>query len=309
MKTLLPFLKRRLNIENDRFLEKDIILHRILASLMQTRFKESYAFKGGTCLTKCYLGYYRFSEDIDFTYINQAEFEKMSQKALRKKLSEKINEVLEILIKIAEALNLDFKADKSSPRYVMIGGSNKFVTFKVWYKSISENKEGFIKIQINYLELLINKIIEKEARSLYSSISKEEMRLLQPEYIDLLDDIKVMAYPLEEIFLEKIRAILTRRGTKSRDYIDVYFIRKKEPIDFAKEEQNIIKKVEFMLRYDKYLQNLSVIDPKKLIMGEEEQLVLTPIDEGFKEFLPRFFEYLKLLEDKIIARMQKQKLQ
>lgn len=32
-------------------------------------FRDCFAVKGGTCLTKCYLGYYRFSEDIDFTYI------------------------------------------------------------------------------------------------------------------------------------------------------------------------------------------------------------------------------------------------
>jgi hypothetical protein len=54
-----------------------------------------------------------------------------------------------------------------------------------------------------------------------------------------------------------------------------------------------------MLRYDKYLQNLSVIKPENLIIGEEAQLLLEPLDEGFKKFLPEFFEYLKKLERKI----------
>jgi predicted nucleotidyltransferase component of viral defense system len=266
---------------------------------MKTHFKDRYAFKGGTCLTKCYLGYYRFSEDLDFTYIGQDEFKGMSQKTLRKTLSEKINNVLEQLIKIADELHLDFRSDKSDTRYVMLGGSNKFVTFKLWYKPLTGEKEDFIKIQINYLELIVNKITEKKAHSLYSSIDKKEMKLLHPEFIDLLDDINLLAYPLIEMFLEKIRAILTRRGTKSRDYIDVYLIEKKVKIDIDREEPNIINKIEFMLRYDKYLQNLSVIKPENLIIGEEAQLLLEPLDEGFKKFLPEFFEYLKKLERKI----------
>ena len=54
-----------------------------------------------------------------------------------------------------------------------------------------------------------------------------------------------------------------------------------------------------MLAYDKYLQNFSVIKPENLILGEEEKLLLKPMDEGFKKFLPGFFEYLKRLEEKI----------
>jgi predicted nucleotidyltransferase component of viral defense system len=300
MKKLIPFLKKRLNIKNDRFLEKDVIIHRILLRLMKTSFKNEYAFKGGTCLTKCYLGYYRFSEDLDFTYIRQKDFYAMSQKTLRKELSKKINEVLEYLVKIAEELGLDFKKDKSDTRYVILGGSNKFVTFKLWYLPIAGTKEEFIKIQINYLDLILNNIIETKAHSLLSSVTKEEMELLQPEYADLIDDVKLRAYPLIEIFLEKVRAILTRKGTKSRDYIDVYLIKKKANIDLEKEELNIIKKIEFMLRYDKYLQNFSVINPENLIIGEEEKILLEPLDEGFKRFLPGFFEYLNRLEEKIV---------
>ena len=301
MKKLIPFLKSKLNIQSDRFLEKDILLHRILYRLMKTSFKNKYAFKGGTCLTKCYLGYYRFSEDLDFTYINQKEFVGMSQNSIRKYLSKKINEVLELLMQIAEELDFDFKKDKSDTKYVMLGGSNKFVTFRLWYKSLTEDKEDFIKIQINYFELIVNDIVEKNASSLYSKIPKEEMELLHPDYLELLDDVKLRAYPLIEIFLEKIRAILTRRGTKSRDYIDVYLIEKRLKVDFKEEESRIIKKIEFMLRYDKYLQNLSVINPENLIIGEEAQLLLEPIDDGFKKFLPEFFEYLKKLEEKIIG--------
>ena len=152
-------------------------------------FKENYAFKGGTCLTKCYLGYYRFSEDLDFTFMHQKEFEGLSQKAIRKILYKKINVVLEQIVSVAKELGFDFKPDKSNSRYVMLGGNNKFVTFKLWYKSVSSIKEEFIKVQINYYELLINDVVKLSAHSLFSSISKEEIELLQPEYVDLIENV------------------------------------------------------------------------------------------------------------------------
>lgn len=300
MKELITHLTSKLNIKETKFLEKDVILHRILLTLMKTGFQEEYAFKGGTCLTKCHLGYYRFSEDLDFTFINQDEISGKSQKQIRKMLSEKINGVMSLLVDISKELDLDFKSEKGNTKYVMLGGSNKIVTFKLWYKN-QDGADDFIKVQINYFETIINKPIRTKAKSLYSSISKEELELLFPEYTDIQDDVSLIAYPLDEIFLEKIRAILTRRGTKSRDYIDVYLLIKGLNLDYKKAESDVIKKTEFMLVYDKYLENLSVINPEKLVLGEEENLLLEPLDDGFKEFLPEFFEYLIKLEEKLRA--------
>jgi predicted nucleotidyltransferase component of viral defense system len=60
---------RMLKIGRKDMIEKDIILHEILTYLSKDKFfAGSYFFKGGTCLIKHYLGYYRFSEDIDFTW-------------------------------------------------------------------------------------------------------------------------------------------------------------------------------------------------------------------------------------------------
>ncbi|MCF7872389.1 nucleotidyl transferase AbiEii/AbiGii toxin family protein [Candidatus Woesearchaeota archaeon] len=300
MKELITHLKSKLNIDKTRFLEKDIILHRILVRLMKTNFKKEYAFKGGTCLTKCHLGYYRFSEDMDFTYIKQEELVGKSQNQIRKILSNKINEVMDLLVEISKELNLDFKLEKGNAKYVMLGGSNKFTTFKMWYKN-QDGADDFIKLQINYFETIINKIIVTKAKSLYSSINKGELQLLFPEYSDILEEVELQAYPLEEIFLEKIRAILTRRGTKSRDYIDVYLLIKKLHLDYEAVELDVIKKTEFMLVYDKYLENLSVIKPEKLVLGEEENLLLEPLEKDFKDFLPKFFKYLVKLEEKLRA--------
>jgi predicted nucleotidyltransferase component of viral defense system len=50
-----------------QLLEKDYHLTRILHRISEKRIKD-LVFKGGTCLNKCYLGFYRLSEDLDFVY-------------------------------------------------------------------------------------------------------------------------------------------------------------------------------------------------------------------------------------------------
>lgn len=66
-------------------IEKDLILHQVLFDLSQNKFfYDNFAFKGGTCLAKCYLDYFRFSEDIDFTWKDQ----KVSLRGNRRKMLE-----------------------------------------------------------------------------------------------------------------------------------------------------------------------------------------------------------------------------
>lgn len=54
-------------------IEKDFHLHRLLRAVsLDSYLRRNLAFKGGTCLIKAYLGYYRFSEDVDFTWRDMA---------------------------------------------------------------------------------------------------------------------------------------------------------------------------------------------------------------------------------------------
>jgi len=91
-KEFVAAIAEQAGIEQIDLVEKDIILHQILTDLAQNEFfSNNFIFKGGTCLTKCHMGYYRFSEDIDFTWKNQEKFETKSQKQIRKMLSNIIN--------------------------------------------------------------------------------------------------------------------------------------------------------------------------------------------------------------------------
>ena len=53
--------------------EKDYVLGWLLAAVNSNPvLSQSWVFKGGTCLKKCYFETYRFSEDLDFTLRDQS---------------------------------------------------------------------------------------------------------------------------------------------------------------------------------------------------------------------------------------------
>src|SRR5260370_16421179 len=56
-------------------LERDYCLAWFLAALAQSDLQRVLAFKGGTALKRCYFGEYRFSEDLDFTLLEDTAFD------------------------------------------------------------------------------------------------------------------------------------------------------------------------------------------------------------------------------------------
>ncbi|MFH0875428.1 MAG: nucleotidyl transferase AbiEii/AbiGii toxin family protein [archaeon] len=303
-KKLISYIADKANVKNPVLLEKDILLHQILVLLSKNDFfNQSFAFKGGTCLVKCYLGYYRFSEDLDFTYINQAGFIKKSEKQIRKMLSVQIDQIIDIIIDIANLLGLEFKKDKADKKYIELGGSNKFVTFKLGYKSVITNADGFIKIQINFDELLLYKFNNVIANSLIGPINEKELKFLFPkESSYLLENPEVIAYDLREILVEKARAILTRKSIKTRDFIDIYLITQKINKKIELFEDEIIKKTIFMLKYEKYKQNLKEkIETGKWYKSDDESyLLLKPIN-AFSEYSVKLSAYLSEIAGKKIS--------
>ena len=296
-KELTDFISKRLNIAGRDLVEKDIVISKILFHLMQDKsFSQNYAFKGGTCLTKCYLGYYRFSEDMDFTYLNQKDFAGKSKNKLREAMSEKINQLGKLIEAIAKKLDLDFKMEKENKKYFQFGGSNAFVTFKIWYNSKELEKETFVKIQVNHIEKLNYPIRELNVNFIVPKNLEKDFSFIAPEDADiLLNPLKIKVYDLKEILIEKIRAILTRRGIKARDFVDVFLIVKKEKLNLNDFKKEIIEKINHMLKFEKYNQNIKNKETQlkeDLILGEEEVLMLTPIDKGFPKFLKEFNVFL-----------------
>jgi len=307
-KEFVDYISVETGIGRKDLIEKDLILQYLLKEFQNNfYFRENFVFKGGTCLVKCYLGYYRFSEDLDFTWVDQATFKNKSEKQIRKILSEEINKILEVLENIAKKLHLDFKSEKENRNYVEFGGSNKFVTFKVWYDSCTLDKKQFVKFQINFVELFEYKFKKLLVKTISSKIKLEDATFLFPEEICVIKEkIEVNAYDLKEILLEKSRAIMTRKGVKVRDFIDLYFITNYLKENIEKYEEKIIKKTIFMFKYEKYKINfLNKEFFSEINMQEVESLLLKNTGNDFSKFIEDIFVFFNRLIEVISKKIAK----
>ncbi|MDP3027190.1 MAG: nucleotidyl transferase AbiEii/AbiGii toxin family protein, partial [Nanoarchaeota archaeon] len=131
-------------------------------------------------------------------------------------------------------------------------------------------------------------ILPKNLEKDFSFIASEDVDIL-------LKPLKIKVYDLKEILIEKVRAILTRRGIKARDFVDVFLITKKDKLDLKDFKKEIIEKISDMLKFEKYTLNIKNKETQlndDLILGEEEALMLTPIDKSFPKFLKEFNLFL-----------------
>lgn len=295
------------NIKRTDLIEKDLILHEMLSDLSKNKFfHDNFAFKGGTCLAKCYLDYFRFSEDIDFTWKNQSVFDGKSQKEVRRFLSPVIDSIGEIFEDIAKTRYLDFRCIKDDKNYVELTGGNKTCTFKVWYLSEVLNRKSFLKVQMNFVEKLCFPVKNAELKSLISG-NQEELVFLFPEYQEYTQKISFIVYDPREILAEKIRAILTRQGTKARDFLDVYLIDKKFGVSLEAILACVLEKTKLTLNlYARYRNGLeekkSTITSTPFTWGEEKGLLLKEIDE--KDFY-KYVEKLRIFLMKAIESLSK----
>jgi len=301
MKEFIDEISKKLGFKRKDLLEKEIIIQKILQNLSKDDFfSKNLAFKGGTCLIKCYLDYYRFSEDIDFTWIDQSIFKNKSQKEIRRILSKIIDNLGVLFVKIAKKRGLNFVLDKNNRDYIEFGGGNKTVTFKIWFDSKITKSRSFIKIQINFVEDVKFKISKKNVRSLFSSQEDKELAVLyDKEYADYTHPVTLFTYDIKEILCEKVRAILTRRGIKARDFVDIFFIFLEFKIKVEDFKDEIIDKTQFILKlYKKYRKNLEektrVIGSKEFFnWGDEKELLLVEINEK------KFYRFVKDLTNRL----------
>jgi len=301
VKDFVNELSERLDIKRTELVEKDVIIQKLLIGLYQNDFSRNLVFKGGTCLIKCYLDYFRFSEDIDFTWRDQSVFEDKSQTTIRKTISGYVDELGKLLVNMSEKQGLDFVLDKNDRNYVEFGGGNKTVTYKIWFESEILKTRSFVKIQINFIEKIIFDVIEKKVNCLLSGKTDKELQALFPEDYDAYaKDISLYVYDVKEILCEKVRAILTRRGLKARDFVDIYLICNHFKLSVVDFRDIVLDKTRFMLvQYEKYRRNLEekrrLIDSGEIFQwGDERNLLLIDIGEkGFYSFVRDFEKFLK----------------
>ncbi len=296
---LIEELAIKFEITEKDLIEKDIILHKILTYLSNDEyFLENYLFKGGTCLIKAFLGYVRFSEDLDFTYRKQKVYEGKSKSQIEKYISNEIDALGKLFVEIASKYDLDFKFDKADPHYFQFGGGGKMLTMCMWYNSKILKTESMIKIQINFLEQICYSIEIHDLHSLASG--DDEFKFLYSSESEYFDTVKFPTYAPREILCEKIRAILTRKGVKVRDFLDIYQVCKKFEIVLSEITDNSISKLRFSLdMYQKYRDNMT--EKSKLLesgdlfaWGVERRLLLQDVDDiNFNSFAKELENFLK----------------
>ncbi|MBC7121172.1 MAG: nucleotidyl transferase AbiEii/AbiGii toxin family protein [Candidatus Methanosuratus sp.] len=294
MSEFISFVAVKSGIKRVKLVEQEVIIQRILKEVYSSpHFRENYLFKGGSCLVKCYFGFYRFSVDLDFTWRKQKVW-KVGEKELRRKLLKEIKAFGQLLEMISKRAGLDFMNEPRNRRYFEFGGGGRMVTFKLW------RGPELLKIQVNFLEALLFPSKSLKVKTLLDGVtlSRDEEAYFE-EFLDFYRPFEVDAYDEREILCEKVRAILTRRAQKLRDFYDIFML---DAHGFKAERvtDEIAKKVRASLYYKKYRDNL---DANKRAMKFSTEVLEDPFErELFVQGPPRNFEkfltnLLDLLKD------------
>ena len=240
-------IKQNLKISiSDEIIKKDLILTFILAEFEKLGIGKELIFKGGTLLSRNYLKYHRFSEDLDFVYKNSNYLRELSRNKRERKIKEFIDYFTPKLKEVTDTLNLEFSTDRSNTKFCTILHGRTVYTFRVYY-----SKNQYIKVEINFIEKIIDALQEVSIKSITDFFdSKKLMFDLNISY----ENFKILSYSLKEITLEKYRAILTRKNFQERDLFDLFLIKNslkanvKEVVEKIKNSSLIKKGLESLIK-------------------------------------------------------------
>lgn len=185
----------------DQQIEKDYILSWILQGIAQhEELSTTITFKGGTVLKKVYFEDYRFSEDLDFTLIDND--------ISNEQIFEWFNEVFEY---IQDEANIPLEIIDNNEHED--GGINFYISYVGPLGGIGANKR--VKVDISRSEQLQFKPVMQDTFVGYSD--QEEHQLL--------------CYPLEEVLVEKLRSVMQRM--QARDFYDIWYLLEIHEMDVA----------------------------------------------------------------------------
>ena len=179
--------------------EKDYVLGWLRAGIYaHEALTESWIFKGGTCLKKCFFETYRFSEDLDFTLRDGAHLD-------AEFLQQTFAEIGEW---IYETAGIEMPAEKQDFEFFTNPLGNLACQGKISYAGpISPRSGGWprIKLDLTASERVVMEPVRVPVFHPYSDVPEE--------------GIEVLAYDYVEAFAEKFRALA--ESTRPRDLYDV----------------------------------------------------------------------------------------
>ena len=177
----------------DTQIEKDYAISWVLFGISHNAYlKEHLVFKGGTVLKKVYFPNYRFSEDLDFTFVGEFNIETI--KVSFATMFVQVYEASRITLAIKDETEHD------------TGNFNFYISYTGPLGGEGANKD--IKVDITQDELICNAPREKNIINPYSDLQKEKYGLL--------------CYSLGEVIAEKMRSLMQR--TAPRDIYDLWYL-------------------------------------------------------------------------------------
>lgn len=209
-------IAKSLNLRPDT-VEKDYVLGWMLWGISKNAVTETWAFKGGTSLKKCFFETFRFSEDLDYTLRDSSH---LNQDFL-------LNAFIEITELINEESGIKFFPDKFKFKIIDKGNGNFSAQGKIHYNGPLNRTLGVatIKLDLTTDEILVLDTISKKVEHPYSDGPTQ--------------GIYANCYAFEEVVAEKIRALAQR--IRPRDLYDVvHFFRNREMIENPQLVYNVL---------------------------------------------------------------------
>jgi predicted nucleotidyltransferase component of viral defense system len=200
----------------DQQIEKDYMLSWILQGIAKhEELSKTIVFKGGTVLKKIYFDDFRFSEDLDFTLLNN-EITNEQIFAWFKESFEYVLEEANIRLSIIDhnehdVARLPVRAESDENDAVRQGGINFYISYVGPLGGEGNNKK--VKVDISRSEKLEFKPI---------------MQTVLLEYSDLTEH-QLLCYPLEEVLVEKMRTVMQRM--QARDFYDIWYLLEQHAMD------------------------------------------------------------------------------
>jgi predicted nucleotidyltransferase component of viral defense system len=178
----------------EHVVEKDFALGWLLSGIgADPQLGRAWIFKGGTCLKKCFVETWRFSEDLDFTVVPGGPI-----------APDAVLPILRaILVRLRDASGIDFLAQEPRLKPLAAGEAAEG---SVYYRGPRQTPSAArLKLDLTRLEEIVLAPVERAIHHAYPD--------------SLPGRATVLCYAFEELFAEKIRALADR--LRPRDLYDV----------------------------------------------------------------------------------------
>jgi predicted nucleotidyltransferase component of viral defense system len=173
--------------------EKDYVLGWLLWGIgTDPVLSQSWVFKGGTCLKKCYIETYRFSEDLDFTVVPGGPF--------------RPDEIEAPLVRTLARVTAESGIDFSAPPRLRLRPNETSTEGRVYYTGPRRTPQlASVKLDLSADEPVVRPPVLQQIGHPYPDVFP--------------GDRTVRCYSFDELFAEKIRAMAQR--ARPRDLYDI----------------------------------------------------------------------------------------